>query len=144
MRGVDLSAVFAFTPNETEARTCLGLAPDDPAKDDELAAALLDLGPHHVILTRGGRGVLWASKQGLVEVPALKVTPVDTVGAGDAFCAGLAVGLGEGMGVAEAIAMGVTAASLSTLKRETLASYPSRAEVDERIGEVLDLKSDSL
>ena len=137
MRGVDLSAVFAFTPNETEARTCLGLAPDDPAKDDELAAALLDLGPHHVILTRGGRGVLWASKQGLVEVPALKVTPVDTVGAGDAFCAGLAVGLGESMGVAEAIAMGVTTASLSTLKRETLASYPYRGEVDERIGEVM-------
>ena len=98
---------------------------------------MLALGPSHVIVTRGERGVLWASKQGLIEVPALKVKPVDTVGAGDAFCAGLAVGLGEGMDVAEAIAMGVTTASLSTLKRETLASYPYRAEVDERIREVL-------
>ena len=43
------------------------------------------------------------------------------MGAGDAFNAGLAVGLSEGEGVLEAIAMGVTTASLSTEKRETLA-----------------------
>jgi hypothetical protein len=30
----------------------------------------------------------------------------------------------------------VTTASLSTLRRETLASYPYRGEVDERIGEI--------
>jgi ribokinase len=67
----------------------------------------------------------------------LAVKPIDTVGAGDAFNAGLAVGLSEGEGVLEAIAMGVTTASLSTEKRETLASYPYRGEVDRRMNEVL-------
>jgi ribokinase len=137
LRNCDLSCVFALTPNETEARTCLGLAAAEPAKDEELAAALLELGPEHVILTRGGQGVLWVSKHGLKLLPALKVNPIDTVGAGDAFNAGMAVGLSEGLGVGEAIALGVTAASLSTEKRETLASYPYRNEVDLRVKEVL-------
>jgi sugar/nucleoside kinase (ribokinase family) len=47
------------------------------------------------------------------------------------------VGLSEGESVLEAIAMGVTTASLSTEKRETLASYPYRGEVDQRMNEVL-------
>ena len=35
------------------------------------------------------------------------------------------------------IALGITAASLSTEKRETLASYPYRPEVDQRLHEIL-------
>ena len=141
LRKIDLSAVFALTPNETEARVCLGLASDDPADDAELARALLDLGPENVILTRGAQGVLWASRNGLQSIPALRVNAMDTVGAGDAFNAGLAVGLGEGHSVFHSIALGVTAASLSTEKRETLTSYPQRAEVEARISEILNARS---
>jgi ribokinase len=137
LRKADLSCVFALTPNETEARTCLGLAPADLASDAELATALLELGPENVMLTRGRQGVLWVSRGGLKRIPAWAVKPIDTVGAGDAFNAGLAVGLSEGESVLEAIAMGVTTASLSTEKRETLASYPYRGEVDQRMNEVL-------
>jgi ribokinase len=138
LRKADLSCVFALTPNETEVRTCLGLPASDSAKDEELAMALLELGSENVMLTRGGQGVLWASRNGLKRIPALAVKPVDTVGAGDAFNAGLAVGLSEGESILEAIAKGVTTASLSTEKRETLASYPDRAEVDQRVNEVLE------
>jgi len=137
LRHSDLSAVFALTPNETEARVCLGLPSDDPADDAELARALLDLGPENVVLTRGAKGVVWASRNGLQSIPALRVNPVDTVGAGDAFNAGLAVGLGEGHSILHSIALGVTAASLSTEKRETLASYPQRAAVDARLPELV-------
>jgi ribokinase len=140
LRKSDLSCVFALTPNETEARTCLGLPAADPAPDEELAPALLALGPEHVMLTRGAQGVLWASKTGLKKFPALKVNPIDTVGAGDAFNAGLAVGLSENESVPHSIALGITAASLSTEKRETLASYPYRPEVNERLPELLAAK----
>ena len=139
LRKSDLSAVFALTPNETEARVCLGLASDDPTDDADLARALLDLGPENVILTRGAHGVLWASRHGLHAIPALRVHPLDTVGAGDAFNAGLAVGLGEGQSILHSIALGVATASLSTEKRETLASYPHRAEVEGRLPELLHL-----
>jgi len=136
LRKSDLSAVFALTPNETEARVCLGLSSDDASGDAELARALLDLGPENVMLTRGAKGVVWASRHGLQSIPALRVNPVDTVGAGDAFNAGLAVGLGEGRSILHSIALGVTAASLSTEKRETLASYPHRSVVDARLHEL--------
>jgi ribokinase len=138
LRSSDLSCLFAVTPNETESRTCLGLPASASAKEEELAMALLDLGPENVILTCGAQGVVWASRNGLKRVPALAVKPVDTVGAGDAFNAGLAVGLSEGQSMLQAIAMGVTTASLSTEERETLASYPYRTEVDRRIHEILE------
>ncbi|HNW59616.1 MAG TPA: ribokinase [bacterium] len=137
LRGHDLSALFALTPNETEARIALGLSPTDPLADEELASALLKLGPDHVILTLGASGVLWASRQGMRRIPALPVTVVDSVGAGDALNAGLAVGLAEDLPLAEAIALGITAASLSTQKRETIESYPYRAEVEARWMEIL-------
>ncbi|MFC1614563.1 ribokinase [Gemmatimonadota bacterium] len=137
LRQHHLGDVFALTPNETEGRICLGLDPGDPIADRDLAAELLKLGPENVILTLGGKGVIWASTERVREIPALEVQVLDSVGAGDAFNTGLAVGLSENMPTTEAIALGVTAASLSTQKRETIESYPYRAEVDRRVGEVL-------
>jgi len=138
LRKADLSNVFAITPNETEGRICLGLLPEDPISDENLAMALLDLGAENVMLTLGPKGVLWASNFGLKQIPALEVNVLDSVGAGDAFNAGLAVGLSENRPVIEAIALGVTTASLSTQKRETIGSYPPRSEVNNRINEIID------
>jgi len=136
LRKTDLSNVFAITPNETEGRLCLGLSPEDPISDEDLAISLLDLGVENVMLTLGPKGVLWASKGGLKSIPALEVDVIDSVGAGDAFNAGLAVGLSENKPVIEAIAIGIVAASLSTRKRETIESYPYRGEVNNRIKEL--------
>ena len=137
MRTCNLTSVFALTPNEGEAHVCLGLDAGYGISPLECARALLDLGPRNVIVTLGAEGALWASRDGLYSVPALAVEVVDTVGAGDAFNAGLAVGLSEGQPIERAIALGVTAASLCTRKRETIESYARRDEVDSRVGEVL-------
>jgi len=138
LRAADLSDVFAITPNETEARLCLGLLPEDPITDEDLAKSLLDLGVENVMLTLGPKGVLWACENDLKHIPALEVNVVDSVGAGDAFNAGLAVGLSENRSVIESIAIGVTTASLSTQKRETIESYPYRLEVNNRIKRLID------
>jgi ribokinase len=137
LRNHDLSHVFILTPNETEGRVCLGLDPEDNISDEDLAIKLLDLGAENVMLTLGPKGILWASENGMRVIPALEVDVVDSVGAGDAFNAGLAVGLSENLSIAEAAALGVTTASLSTQKRETIESYPYREEVEERKQEVL-------
>jgi len=137
LRRQDLSAFFAVTPNESEARVCLGLEPNDSIADEILAERLLELGAPHVIITLGEQGALWACKAGKRRIPALKVNAIDVVGAGDAFNAGLAVGLAQGQSMKDAICLGITAASLSTETRETIPSYPGRAEVDKRLGEVL-------
>ncbi len=47
-------------------------------------------------ITRGAAGCLAASEGGIIEVPGIPVTVADTVGAGDAFTAALACGLGWG------------------------------------------------
>lgn len=133
----DLSSVFVLTPNEFEGRVCLGLDPNDPISDHKLASALLNLRVKNVILTRGSKGVIWATKENILEIPALKVKVVDSVGAGDAFNAGLAVGLSEKRSMMEAISMGITTASLSTRKRETIESYPYREEVEKNINNLL-------
>jgi ribokinase len=134
--GTKLSCISVLTPNETEARVCLGLEANESASEEALALALLDLGPSNVVITLGERGALWASRDGFRRIPALPVSVVDTVGAGDAFNAGLATALSEKRSLEESLVMAVTAASLSTQKRETIESYPFRAEVDIRLSEV--------
>jgi len=62
---------------------------------DEAAAELLAHGPALVAVTRGGDGVLAMSRQGQTSVPGFSVQVVDTVGAGDAFSAGLLAALAE-------------------------------------------------
>src|SRR5262249_8312579 len=53
-------------------------------------------------LTRGERGCLVQTDEGEIAVPGVKVKVVDTVGAGDAFTAGLLVCTLEGRPLAEA------------------------------------------
>lgn len=67
------------------------LAPGQDARD--VAAAWLRLGPAVVVVTCGAGGAAAVSRSGRVEVTAPQVDVVDTVGAGDAFMAGLLDGL---------------------------------------------------
>jgi fructokinase len=59
------------------------------------AAALLELGPAVVVVTRGPDGALWLDRRGPVEVSSRPVQVADTIGAGDTFGAGLVDGLWE-------------------------------------------------
>lgn len=60
-------------------------------KDAEQAAeALLQRGTESVIVTLGGDGAMYSTAEGHTHIPAKKVTPVDTTGAGDAFVGALA------------------------------------------------------
>ena len=87
--------------------------------------------------THGGKGSNMAACAARLGAEATFMGKIGRDVFGDAFNSGLAVGLSENKPLTEAIAFGVTAASLSTQKRETIESYPFRPQVDERIGEVL-------
>lgn len=67
------------------------LAPGIPF--EIFAEAQLSRSASVVVLTRGELGALAATRAGIVECPSVPVAVVDTVGAGDAFNAGVLAGL---------------------------------------------------
>ncbi|MCP4168655.1 MAG: ribokinase [Chloroflexi bacterium] len=132
LRSQDLSNVDIFTPNETEARVCLGLDPSDPSDDVEIARQLLALGCHTVVMTLGERGSLIVTADNVTEVPAYTIPNIiDSNGAGDSFNASLATGLLEGKPLAEAARFANAVAGLCCTRWDTVPSYHTRQEVDE-------------
>ncbi|HEY7693912.1 MAG TPA: ribokinase [Gaiellaceae bacterium] len=99
-----------LVPNETEA----------PA----VAAA-----PGVLVTTLGERGARLDGEP----VPAFPARPVDTTGAGDAFCAAFAVALAEGAGDAEAVRRGCAAGAHMVEHDGVIPGLPTRAQLDERL-----------
>lgn len=83
-----------------------------------------------VVVTLGGDGVIAATPQDFLEVPALKIVPVDTVGAGDTFCGYLGAALGAGLPLAAALERAAAAGSLACLKPGAQPAIPHAGEVD--------------
>ena len=84
----------------------------------------------------GERGSFFANTHEAFFCPVatLKTPVVDTTGAGDAFNAGLAVGLAENMSVREAMAFASATAGLSTTKIGTAKAMPNREQIEECLG----------
>lgn len=88
-----------------------------------------------VIVTLGAEGARAATADGtIISVPAYKVTPVDTVGAGDTFCGYLAAGLDEGLSLEAAMRRAATAASLACLKPGAQPAVPTIGDVEAVLG----------
>lgn len=83
-----------------------------------------------IVVTLGGDGVLAATPADLLMVPALRITPVDTVGAGDTFCGYFAAGLSSGLPLDQALARAAAAGSLACLKPGAQPAIPLAKEVD--------------
>ena len=74
-----------------------------------------------IIVTLGERGAVYADKNGESGVcPALRVDVVDTTGAGDAFFAGVAIGLTYGKTVGESCVIGTRLAASVIASRENV------------------------
>ena len=67
---------------------------------------------------------------------ALAIEPVDTVGAGDAFVAGLALGLAEGAPLPAMLQRASVMGGLACLVEGAAPAMPSAAEIEARLGEL--------
>jgi len=124
-----LQLVDVLTPNALEARQLCGDA--GAATPEALGAQLLARGVGAVVMTCGGEGAwVFESGQAPLPIPAFRVQALDTVGAGDAFNAGLCVALAEGAPLADAARFASAAAALATTRRGAALAMPTRAEVD--------------
>lgn len=83
-----------------------------------------------IVVTLGPDGARAATPEGSFAVPAHKVTPVDTVGAGDTFCGYLAAGLDAGLGLEQAMRRAAIAGSLACLNPGAQPAIPLAKDVD--------------
>ncbi|MDJ0924099.1 MAG: ribokinase [Acidimicrobiia bacterium] len=104
-----LELVDIASPNETELSLLTGL-PTATTSDVVIAAErLVALGVDDVVATVGSKGAIHVDRTGSTSYPSLLVDAVDSTGAGDAFNAGLVVGLSQGVGLGDAIELGCQA-----------------------------------
>src|SRR5207248_9669718 len=96
--------------------------------------ALLRRGPGAVIVTCGERGALLVDAGTSEYFPAVPVAAVDATGAGDVFLGSLAVFLGEGCPLPDAVCRAQAVAALSVTRFGTQAAFPSGAEVEAFLG----------
>ncbi|WP_027883113.1 carbohydrate kinase family protein [Meiothermus rufus] len=82
--------ISVFKASLDDARLLFPNAGSDP---QTLLERLVELGAPITVLTLGALGAMAAFRTRMVRVPAVKVNVVDTIGAGDAFTAGLIYGL---------------------------------------------------
>ena len=96
-----------------------------------LSAALLDRGPATVIVTLGPDGAL-ACRRGMApwHQPAFAVEAIDTVGAGDAFAAGLAVAWNEGRSPQDCVRHAAACGALVAQRPGVFDALPTRQELD--------------
>ena len=120
-----LENVDIITPNETELATFAG----NYESLDAGIKALFEFGISYIVVTLGKKGAKIISPNGTVDVEPYIVKPVDTVGAGDCFNAGVAVGLAENDSIEKACKFAGVAAALSTTKIGAQNSMPYREDV---------------
>lgn len=120
-----------INPNEVEAKALTGVPVADERGARSAAEQLLALGSRTAVIKLGARGAFVASGDTRAAVPGIHVDAVDTTAAGDAFAGALAVALGEGRPILEAVRFANVAGAISVTHMGAQPSMPRRAEVVE-------------
>jgi ribokinase len=124
-----LQLVDILTPNQTEAKVLTGRSPDAAVEPEEVASDLIRAGVKQVVMTLGEKGALIVTASSSKHVPAVRMSAVDTTGAGDAFNAGLATALAFGEGLEAAVAFAVLTGGMAVTKEGVIPSLARREEV---------------
>lgn len=126
-----LQSIDCFVCNEQEAGILFvcdfsGLTPEELC--EELSRRVVSARIPSMVVTMGSRGAVYADMHGDKGVyPAQKVTVRDTTGAGDAFCAGVAIGLTYKKSMREAVEIGTRlAASVITASENVCPRFRPR------------------
>ncbi len=134
MRGVDVCKL-----NETEVELIAGTR--EPAGGSRW---VLDQGTKLCLITLGAEGTYFNNGRSEGHVPGFSVDAVDTTGCGDAFCAGLTVGLleaGESVEdlgkseLSDIVCFANAVSAISATQTGAMAGLPRRDEVDEFLQE---------
>jgi ribokinase len=120
-----IEKITYLTPNEHEYQIIFDTK--------EPMETLLKRYSNKLLITCGEAGVAYFDGGQVVQVPSIKVEPVDTTGAGDTFSGAFSVAIAEGRQLQEAIQFGIVAAGLSVTKKGAQTGMPQREEVELRL-----------
>jgi sugar/nucleoside kinase (ribokinase family) len=126
-----LAHLDVFLPNREEVMR-IADRPDPASAARELAGH----GPLVAVkLGRDGALAVTPERELVEAAPVPGIDPIDTVGAGDSFDAGVLAGLLEGWSTDRALALGCACGALSTRARGGTAAQPTREEALAALGE---------
>jgi ribokinase len=128
-----LATLDVLVVNEIEARMAAGTTEGEPVDlARRLAAA------HHLtcVVTLGAAGAIAVGQDGGWRTASLRIKPVDTTGAGDAFVGVLAAALDAGRPMPEALHRASIGAGLACLAMGAQSAQPHAAEISSRLGEL--------
>jgi ribokinase len=129
------SLINILTPNQVEASQLVGFPVEDAESAMAATRTLRQRGVETVILKRGAAGVICATPEKTLALPAFAVDAVDTVAAGDAFNGGLAAALADGRTFWDAVRWGSAAGALAVTKPGAQSSLPHRAALEAVLAE---------
>lgn len=139
-----LRVIYSAAPFDTEAAqavlpflSVLLLNEGEAAQLTEaMGQGVAELSVPHVVVTRGAAGAVHYDTAAGTQMayPSLKVSPIDTTGAGDTFAGYLGAGLDQGLDWAQALPRALAAAALSTTKAGAAQAIPDLATVTETLG----------
>ena len=115
-----IEKITYLTPNEKEFQDIF----------PELAISEgLEKYPNKLFITLGSKGVIYHDGDKEVLVPAYKVSPVDTTGAGDTFNGAFGLALTKGLSIEQSVKFGNLAAALSIQKFGAQGGMPTMEEM---------------
>lgn len=124
-----LQLIDVIRPNSSEAEVLTGVSVTHYESAKTAANLLLERGVGAVTVQAGELGNLLVSPEGECRLAKLPVESIDATGAGDAFAAGLATLLAEGVPFSEAGAFANAAAAIATTGFGAQTALPTRSQV---------------
>jgi len=125
------TGVHLLKPSLGELEGLLGHPIQGEREEEQAARGLIEQGRCEIaIVSLGARGALLADKEGVKRLPALQVAARTAVGAGDSMLAGVLAGLVRGLGLGDAVRLGIAAGAAALLAAGT---QLCRAEDVERL-----------
>ena len=125
-----LQASDFVTPNEIEATALAGIEVSTVDSAIKACEIISSMGKATPIIKMGELGVVYMDPHRIKHQIGFEVDAIDTVAAGDAFNAGFAVALTEGLNVNGAVRFACAAGALATTKYGAQSAMPFRNEVD--------------
>ena len=121
--------VDVLIPNRAELAALSSMAPTMSRREIIEVAGLIE-GPGSVVVTLGSEGSMIIRRGEVTEVPPTEVDPVDTTGAGDAFCGAFAGALARGDDLEEAVRWATLAGGLATTRAGARDAMPTADEME--------------